>query len=98
MTEYSYFVVMPDGADAEVSRHSLWTDALDAVHEIAYDGGQLAFVHHIHDGVVDVKTQEALDETRNFLFENMRPLTERQLDFVENMYGLEVAFSFRGAA
>lgn len=97
-----YFVVMRDfgklGREAVVDPNDLWSDVLDAVHDAAGDGHTICFVHHIHDGLVEDRTQEALDATLNFLADYGDPLTSNQRDFVEHHFGFEVANSFRWAA
>lgn len=98
----NYFVVIIDygkiGREAIVDPNMLWSDALDAVHQAASDGHSICFVHHIHDGVVEDRTQEALDLTLNFLADYGEPLTLNQRDWVESTFGLDVARHFRSAA
>lgn len=96
-----YFVVCVDyksGREANVDPNMLWSDALDLVHEAASDGNPICFVHHIHDGVVEDRTQEALDATLNFLADHGDPLTYNERDFVEHHFGVVTANHFRCAA
>jgi hypothetical protein len=93
-----YLVVMIDDGkhhcEANVSSHSLWSDALDAVHEAACDGHTIEFVHHIHDGVVDDRTREALNTAWVFLSMLGSPVTEKQKAFLRHHFGEEVASAF----
>lgn len=97
-----YFVCMisyKSGNEATVDTNMLWSDALDLVHEAAGDGHPICFVHHVKDGKVTDRTQEALDLTLNFLSDVFGDgLTSRQIDFVEHHYGIDVARHFRSAA
>jgi hypothetical protein len=93
-----YLVVMIDDGkqrcEANVSSHSLWSDALDAVHEAASDGHTIEFVHHVHDGVVDDRTREALSAARIFLTLLGSPVTEKQRKFLTHRFGADVANAF----
>lgn len=97
-----YYVVCIDfgklGREAIVDPEMTWTGALEAVSAAAGDGHTICFVHHIHDDVVEDRTQEALDLTLNHLADYGDPLTANQRDFVEHHFGFEVANSFRWAA
>jgi hypothetical protein len=97
-----YFVIMIDygklGREATVDPEMTWRGALDAVSTAAHDGLPICFVHHIHDGVCEDKTQDALDATLNSIADYGDPLTVNQRDFVEHHFGFEVANSFRSAA
>lgn len=96
-----YFVVCisyKSGNEAVVDPNHLWSDVLDLIHEAACDGNAVLFVHHIKDGKVTDRTQEALDLTRNFLADHCQPLSGPERDWVESMFGLDVARHFRSAA
>lgn len=102
LNQPDYFVVMIDygkaGREAVVDLNMLWSDALGLVHEAASDGHTICFVHHIHDGGIENRTQEALDATLNFLADHGEPLTYSQRDFIEHHFGLETANAFRQEA
>jgi hypothetical protein len=102
MSHPDYYVVLVDhgklGREAIVDPEMTWTGALDAVRAAAGDGHPICFVHHIHDGVVEDRTQEALDTVLNHLADYGDPLTYNQREFVEHHFGFEVANSFRRAA
>lgn len=97
-----YFVVCLDygkiGREAAVDPEMTWNGALDAVQTAARDGRPVCFVHHIHDGICEDRTQEALDAALNAIADYGDPLTVHQRDFVEHHFGFEVANSFRSAA
>jgi hypothetical protein len=97
-----YHVVMVDDGkqrcEANVSSHSLWSDALDAVHEAACGGHTIEFVHHIHDGVVDDRTREALNAAWIFLTLLGSPVTEKQKSFLRVHFGADVANAFEPQA
>lgn len=97
-----YFVVCVDygklGREANVDPNMLWSDVLDAVGEAAGDGHPICFVHHIHDGVVEDRTQEALDAALNFISDHGDPLPWRMHSWVEETFGMDVARHFRCAA
>ena len=65
-----YHVVMirsGHGTFAVSNSHMLWSDALDAIHDAICEGCKIEFVHHIHDGGYDDRTNDALDTTRAFM-------------------------------
>lgn len=97
-----YFVVMVDlgeiGCEAIVDPEMTWTGALDAVRTASGDGHPICFVHHIHDGVCEDRTQEALDIILNQIADYGDPLTYEQRDWIEHHFGFEVSNSFRWAA
>jgi hypothetical protein len=93
----SYFVVMVDNgkqrSEANVSSHSLWSDALDAVHEAACDGHTIKFVHYIHNGIAEDRTREALNTAWVFL-SMLRRVTEKEKSFLRHHFGAELANEF----
>lgn len=96
-----YFVTMisyRSGAEAVVNPNFLWSEVLDIVNEAAGDGNPICFVHHIKDGKVTDRTQEALDLTLNRITDYGDPITNNQRDWIEHHHGLEVARHFRRAA
>lgn len=103
MTEDYHLVMVAysSGEEAIVSRHSLWSDALDALHEAVCDGNDVSFVHHVHDvepgkpGTVDDRTQEAAEATLKAFAEMGGPLTFKQREWVERKFGIEIARAFK---
>jgi hypothetical protein len=64
MNNPELFIVMIDygkiGREAIVDPNDNWSDALVRVREAVGDGNEAVYVRHIHDGVDEDRTQEAL--------------------------------------
>jgi len=86
------------GTEASVDPEMTWAGALEAVNEAAGDGRFVDFVHHIHDGLCQDRTQEALNATLNAIADNGEPLTPAQRDWVEHHFGIATANAFKRAA
>jgi len=97
-----YFVVMVDfgkiGREAIVDPNENWTDTLDRVHEAMNDGNTVLFVHHIHDGVVEDRSDEAFRAVMTAMANNAEPLTDNQYEFIELHVSMQAAQSFRRIA
>lgn len=97
-----YFVVMIDfgkiGREAVVDPQNNWNDALDKVHQAASDGDRVLFVHHIHDGTAEDRSEEAFRAVMTQFANEGEPLTDNQYEFVEEHVSMQAAQSFRRAA
>ena len=93
-----YFVVMIDygrpGREAVVDMNFDWNDAIDRVHEAAGDGHKVLFVHHIHDGTVEDRSEEAFQRVMADLADNIDPLSANQRGFIEEHISIWSAASF----
>lgn len=97
-----YFVVMIDfgkiGREAIVNPNDNWSGALDSVREAMNDGHRVLFVHHIHDGSVEDRSEEAFRAVITDLANAGAPLSANQYEFVELHVSMQAAQSFRRIA
>ena len=65
MIQPDYFIVMIDygkpGREAIVDPQDNWSDVIDRVREAQSDGFTVSFVHHVHDGTVEDRSEEAFE-------------------------------------
>lgn len=93
-----YFVVMIDrpklGREAVVDPQHTWANALELVREAASDGERVLFVHHIHDGVVEDRSEEAFAQVMTDLADEGETLTMNQREFIETHVSSVAANAF----
>ena len=94
-TNSDYFVVMIDlgrnGREAVVDPQHNWNDAILRVSEAMGDGQTVIFVHHIHDGVCEDRSDEAFRTVMNELSE---PISATEYAWVELHVSAQAAQSF----
>lgn len=97
-----YFVVMVDfgkiGREARVDPQDNWNDVIGKVSEAADDGYRVMFVHHVHDGSVEDRSEEAFRAIMTDLANAGSPLSPNQYEFIELHVSMQAAQSFRRAA
>jgi len=97
-----YFVVMIDiakiGREAVVDPQNNWNDVLEKVAQAASDGDRVLFVHQVHDGSVEDRSEEAFRAVMTQFANQGEPLSINQYEFVELHVSMQAAQSFQREA
>lgn len=93
----SYFIIMHDGKSREavVDPEMTWAGTVAEVREACATGSDILFVHHVEDGQVEDRTEEAFWAVSEYLADEGEPITWTQFFWLEKHISPTCAQAFR---